>query len=374
MLTKALGRCARTVSNRHISRLPHPHVCVSSRLLTTTRVLLSNPQAPENVVTDTGKPDEPTTKAEAAAAVQPSSGSTDVTSQTTSGAPVAPETATAASPAPVAPETAAAASEAPVAASDAPVAASDASATVPESAAAAAEAAPAASGAGVKAPVSWATFVLIAAVGGVLVAYYNIKREQKRAQAATKVETYGKALLGGPWSLVDSEGVPVTSGDLLGKYYLAYFGFTFCPDICPNELVKMGQVVDMLEKKGGTVPPVIPVFITLDPYRDSCAQVGLYARDFHSRMLALTGTPGQVAKIAKAFRVYFAEVDKQEDDEDYLVDHSIVMYLMGPDGEFIDFFTQLMTAPEIAEKIASKIKTVEPPSSIDRFLATIGLK
>lgn len=117
----------------------------------------------------------------------------------------------------------------------------------------------------------------------------------------------------------------------------------------------MAKVTSMLESR---IPDklITPVFITLDPYRDSCAQVASYVRDFHPRMLGLTGTPNQVAKIAKKFRVYFAEVDHAVDDDDYLVDHSIVMYLISPEGEFIDFFTQLMTASEITEKIEKIIK------------------
>lgn len=203
-------------------------------------------------------------------------------------------------------------------------------------------------------PVSWATLLLIIGVGAGAVIYNNVQREKKKNTVSTKVRSAGKPLLGGPWSLVDSEGRPVTSGDLKGKHLLFYFGFTFCPDICPNELVKMSKAVDIISKRKN-VPEVVPVFITLDPYRDSCAQVGAYARDFHPGMLALTGTPAQVGRIAKAFRVYFVETDKLDDDDEYLVDHSIVMYLIGPDGEFIDFYTQMTTAPEIAERIEQKI-------------------
>jgi len=91
------------------------------------------------------------------------------------------------------------------------------------------------------------------------------------------VETYGKPALGGPWSLVDSEGRPFSSGDLLGQYYLLYFGFTYCPDICPNELVKMARVTDAVAAHAAAAgtPSIRPVFITVDPHRDSCAQVRL---------------------------------------------------------------------------------------------------
>lgn len=205
-------------------------------------------------------------------------------------------------------------------------------------------------------PISWPTLLLSLAAGGGAVLYYNVSRSKRVAEASTRVESYGQALLGGPWSLVDARGRPVTSGDLLGKYVLLYFGFTFCPDICPNELVKMARVTDALDKLPGLKDQVLPVFISLDPQRDSCAQVGAYCADFHHKMLGLTGTPGQVAKAAKAYRVYFSEVDRADGEdagEDYLVDHSIVIYLLGPDGTFKEFFTQMMTAGEIADKCKS---------------------
>lgn len=96
---------------------------------------------------------------------------------------------------------------------------------------------------------------------------------------------------------------------------------------------------------------VVPVFITLDPRRDTCEQVGRYVRGFHPKMIGLTGTPAQLAAAAKAYRVYYTEVDHTEEDDDYLVDHSIVIYLVGPDGEFMDFFTQIMTASDVTTKL-----------------------
>lgn len=170
--------------------------------------------------------------------------------------------------------------------------------------------------------------------------------------AKGKVESFGKPALGGPWSLVDSEGKPVTDADFRGEYVLMYFGFTFCPDICPNELVKMGKVVQALDAQKN-LPKLTPIFVTLDPHRDTVAQMAAYRKDFHPRMLALTGTPGQIARVAKAFRVYFSDVDREDDADDYIVDHSIVMYLMGPDGEFREFFTQLSEPHEIIDKIGA---------------------
>jgi protein SCO1/2 len=177
-----------------------------------------------------------------------------------------------------------------------------------------------AGGASAKGPVSWASFFLTAATLLGLVVYYRSARARQVAESQARVESVGTPLLGGPWSLVDSSGRPFTSGDLLGRYVLLYFGFTYCPDICPSELQKMAAVVRALERKPELRGAVAPVFISVDPARDTCEQVGAYCKDFHPDMIGLTGTPGQVAQAAKAYRVYFSEVDRKEGDDevDYL--------------------------------------------------------
>lgn len=171
-----------------------------------------------------------------------------------------------------------------------------------------------------KGPVSWASLALTAAALLGVVVYYRTMRARQLVAAQTRVESVGTPLLGGPFSLVDAAGRPFTSGDLLGRYVLLYFGFTYCPDICPSELQKMAAVVRALEKKPALRGRVAPVFISVDPARDTCEQVGAYCKDFHPDLIGLTGTPGQVAAAAKAFRVYFSEVDRKEGDDeaDYL--------------------------------------------------------
>lgn len=132
--------------------------------------------------------------------------------------------------------------------------------------------------------------------------------------ALNKVESFGKPMLGGPWSLVDASGIPVTSGDFHGKYLLIYFGFTHCPDICPAELVKISSVIRSIEK-GENKDKIAPIFISLDPARDSCEQVGQYCKDFHPKMIGLTGTEQQTKAVAKAFRVYYSGVNEDDEDE-----------------------------------------------------------
>ena len=131
---------------------------------------------------------------------------------------------------------------------------------------------------------------------------------------------------------------------------LLYFGFAHCPDICPSELVKIGKIADEVAKK--KLPYELkPVFISVDPNRDSVGVLRHYAQDFHKSIDYLTGTNEQIAKITRAYRVYFSKVDEDEDG-DYLVDHSIVLYLVSPDGEFLDFFTQRMQVTDVVTRIS----------------------
>ena len=125
---------------------------------------------------------------------------------------------------------------------------------------------------------------------------------------------------------VDQDGKPFSDADLKGGWALLYFGFTFCPDICPNELKKITVVVDALDKSWYAGPIVRPVLITVDPRRDSAPKMKDYIQQFHPRFVGLTGSEDQVRKVTKAYRVYFNPTN--EDDENYLVSHSCS--LLGP--------------------------------------------
>ncbi|PFH33493.1 SCO1/SenC protein [Besnoitia besnoiti] len=177
---------------------------------------------------------------------------------------------------------------------------------------------------------------------------------RRRAQAVrTESDAIGKPLLGGPWTLVDMHGRVRGSEEFEGAYQLLYFGFTFCPDICPQELEKMAQVIEIIDKEYGEV--VQPIFISVDPKRDTVAQVKSYCEEFHPRLLGFTGTSAQIKDVTRKFRVYYNEGIKSS-DADYLVDHSIIQYFMGKNGKFKDFFGKNMTVNEIAERIARHIK------------------
>lgn len=210
-----------------------------------------------------------------------------------------------------------------------------------------------------KGPVSWTSLGLVGIVGGSLLLYYRTEKERLQTQSSnvSKVKSVGKPLLGGPWTLVDCETrKPVTDASFYGSYHLLYFGFTRCPDICPNELVRIGQVVDTLEKQHQL--KLNPLFITVDPKRDTIQQLRAYKKDFHPSFRMLTGTPEQISQATKAYRVYFnkastTEEEDQQDDDDYLIDHSIVMYLVDGHGEFVDFFTQSAQVNDIVKRIAN---------------------
>jgi protein SCO1/2 len=139
------------------------------------------------------------------------------------------------------------------------------------------------------------------------------------------------------------------------RFLLLYFGFTFCPDICPLELIKQQEVIEALDAAIGK--RVDPVFITVDPARDTVAQVMNYCAEFGPRLLGLTGTPSQVKTVTRAYRVYFNQgIKVAEASEDYLIDHSIIHYLVAPDGSFVDFYGKNLSVKEMVAKIKEKVE------------------
>ncbi|KAB1224374.1 hypothetical protein CJ030_MR2G006765 [Morella rubra] len=144
------------------------------------------------------------------------------------------------------------------------------------------------------------------------------------SKAVKEGPSVGKAAIGGPFNLINHDGKHVTEKDFLGKWTLMYFGFTHCPDICPDELQKLASAVDKIKEKTGI--EIVPVFISVDPERDNVEQVGDYVKEFHPRLIGLTGSPDEIRNVARAYRVYYMKT--AEEGSDYLVDHSIVMYVL----------------------------------------------
>ncbi len=146
----------------------------------------------------------------------------------------------------------------------------------------------------------------------------------------------GEALVGGPFSLTNQDGKRVTDQDFRGKYMLIFFGYTYCPDVCPGELQVMSAALDKLGAEGDKIQPI---FVSIDPARDTPETLKVYVSNFHPRLVGLTGSDADIAAVARAYRVYYAKAKGTENSSDYLMDHSTILYLMGPDGKFVKHFT-----------------------------------
>ncbi|XP_008153653.2 protein SCO2 homolog, mitochondrial [Eptesicus fuscus] len=186
-----------------------------------------------------------------------------------------------------------------------------------------------------------------AGLGG---AWLAVRAEKEREQQRRRTEALRQASVGqGDFSLLDHRGQARCKADFRGQWVLMYFGFTHCPDICPDELEKLVQVVRQLEAQPN-LPPVQPIFITVDPARDDVAAMARYVQDFHPRLLGLTGSAEQVAQVSHSYRVYYNAGPKDE-DQDYIVDHSIAIYLLNPDGLFTDYYGRARSAEQIADSV-----------------------
>ena len=178
----------------------------------------------------------------------------------------------------------------------------------------------------------------------VCVAYVTLNRPAPMRQAV-------QSAIGGPFNLVDHNGKLVTDQIFRGRHMLVYFGYTYCPDVCPTALTDIGSALDML---GDEAKHVTPVFITIDPERDTPEYLREYVQHFHPRLVALTGTVDQVKAAAKAYGVYSAKVyedPEKKDPDDYLMDHTSVIFLMGPDGNFKQHFGHRIDAETMARRI-----------------------
>ncbi len=186
-----------------------------------------------------------------------------------------------------------------------------------------------------------AAVIVIAGLG---VTYYFAVSEPEMSSCASSTVAGD---IGGPFELVNQNGETVTDADVITEPTLVYFGYTFCPDVCPFDVARNADAIDILLKRGVSATPV---FITIDPERDTVDILSDYAANMHDRMIALTGTPEQVAAASKAYKTYYKA--QYDGTDEYLVDHSTFTYLVMPGEGFVEFFRRETTAEQIADSVA----------------------
>jgi protein SCO1 len=164
------------------------------------------------------------------------------------------------------------------------------------------------------------------------------------------------ARIGGPFALTDPAGKTVRDTDFAGKYRLVYFGYTWCPDICPNDMLKIGQAMKTLDKQApDKAKAIVPIFITVDPERDTPKVVGEFVRNFDDRIIGLTGTPAAIQDVTKQYAVY-AKKEAPGPDGVYLVGHSQIAYLMDRDGKPITSLPIEKDAPALVAELEHWVK------------------
>ncbi|XP_053799160.1 protein SCO2 homolog, mitochondrial [Vidua chalybeata] len=198
-----------------------------------------------------------------------------------------------------------------------------------------------------------------AVAGAAAAGWLYLRHEKERRRRALRLEQLRRLALGqGDFQLRDTGGAARSKADFLGRWVLLYFGFTHCPDVCPEELQKLSRAVELLERDPA-LPPLQPLFVTVDPERDDAAALARYLRDFHPRLVGLTGTAEQVRAAAAAFRVYVS-AGPRDADGDYVVDHSVLTFLVDPDGILRDCYGRSRTAEEVARSVRAHMDAYEP--------------
>ncbi len=192
-------------------------------------------------------------------------------------------------------------------------------------------------------------FILAGFAVGAVAAIAVVPGVRERLLPTAGMRSVGQALVGGPFTLTDQNGKRVTEQDFRGKFMLIYFGFTYCPDVCPTALQVMAAALDKLGPKGERITPVL---ISVDPERDTPTQLAQYVKSFHPRLVGLTGSPQEVEAVAKAYRVYFKKVADPKSTAGYTMDHSSIVYVMGPDGQYRAHFTHATSPDVMAERLA----------------------
>jgi protein SCO1/2 len=192
---------------------------------------------------------------------------------------------------------------------------------------------------------------VVAFVGGLWFISASGKGDDKFAECRSTKVAGGSDQIGGAFTLVNANGETVTDTDVITKPSLVYFGYTFCPDVCPLDTARNAEAVDILQEMG---LDVTPVFISIDPNRDTPEVVGDFAANLHEDMIGLTGSDEQVRAASQAYRTYYKR--QPGDDEYYLVDHSTFTYLVMPEDGFVEFFRRELSPEVVAERTSCFIE------------------
>lgn len=187
--------------------------------------------------------------------------------------------------------------------------------------------------------------VAVIALGGMLI--FTILGTANDAYAACRsLRIAGAGQLGGSFEMQHHDGRTVTDADVITEPTLMYFGYTFCPDVCPLDTARNAAAIDLLSEAGHSVTPV---FVTVDPERDTAAELSDFVSNLHEKMIGLTGTEEQVNATAKTFRVYFQKQEAK--DEFYLVDHSAYSYLVKPGEGFVAAFDRALSEEQLVDQM-----------------------
>ena len=189
-----------------------------------------------------------------------------------------------------------------------------------------------------------AMIVTVAAVAGGL--WFQAREGADGAAAVEAVPTGPN--IGGPITLVDQNGTAVTERDLLGHYSIVFFGYTFCPDVCP---IGLNRITETLEQLGARGDKIVPYFFSIDPARDTPAALKEFAEHFHPRLRYLTGSEEQVQQAATAYKVYRKLDKRSPDDMEYVVDHTSLIYVLGPDGKYAAHFSHGTPVQDMAARL-----------------------
>jgi cytochrome oxidase Cu insertion factor (SCO1/SenC/PrrC family) len=206
------------------------------------------------------------------------------------------------------------------------------------------------------------TLRIIGFVAGLLLAVTagGLHAQQPDAELAARLMDdlmWNRGPIGGPFALVDHTGKPRSDEDFRGKLLLIYFGYSYCPDVCPTDLQQIGLAIDALGRDGDAVQPL---FITLDPARDTVAHLAEYLPLFHVRLIGLTGSAEEIRKLARAYKVYYAKYPP--DSPDYVIDHSSFIYLVDQAGKYIGFFPPGTGADRMVEMIKLHLPAAKKPA------------